>query len=132
MSESRPNPASDTDRAEMAAMARTAMPTTFQPSVAYLRANPPAQQGLASGVVHHGHRTSLPAPGILMLTRRRGKNGGMVDEHQLHPALGDLRGAKRPTCQGAAPSLPAPQGGLTPAVRPQAHWGSSQASRQES
>jgi hypothetical protein len=35
ISESRPNPASATDRAAIAAMASTTIPTTFQPSVAY-------------------------------------------------------------------------------------------------
>jgi hypothetical protein len=34
------NPASATDRAEIAATASTTMPITFQPSVAYSNANP--------------------------------------------------------------------------------------------
>jgi hypothetical protein len=40
ISESSPNPASATDRAEIAAMASTAIPATFQASVAYSRAKP--------------------------------------------------------------------------------------------
>ena len=40
MRESRPKPASATDRAEIAATASTTMPTTFQPRVAYSRAKP--------------------------------------------------------------------------------------------
>jgi hypothetical protein len=40
ISESRLNPASATDRAVIAAMARITMPTTFQPSVRYSSTNP--------------------------------------------------------------------------------------------
>ena len=40
MSESSPNPASATDRAAAAAIAKTTTPITFQPSVTNSRANP--------------------------------------------------------------------------------------------
>ncbi len=53
ISESRPNPASATT------------PATFQPRVPYSRANPPAQQDPAGGVVHYRHGMSLPATGAL-------------------------------------------------------------------
>jgi hypothetical protein len=40
ISESRPNPASATDRAGIAAIARTTIPATFQASVTYSKAKP--------------------------------------------------------------------------------------------
>src|SRR6266536_3086627 len=46
MSESRPNPASATDRADMAAIARTTIPITFQHRVLYSRANPRRSRAL--------------------------------------------------------------------------------------
>jgi hypothetical protein len=60
MSESSPNPASATDRAAMAAIARTATPITFQPSVTNSRAKPrrsKAAQAASSMMITH---LSLP------------------------------------------------------------------------
>src|SRR5581483_7021124 len=50
ISESRPNPASATDRAEAAAMASTTIPATFQASVTYSRAKPRRSRALRAGL----------------------------------------------------------------------------------
>ena len=60
ISESRPNPASATDRAETAAMARITIPATFQASVAYSSANPRRSKAFRAGSVI-ATAMSLPA-----------------------------------------------------------------------
>jgi hypothetical protein len=54
ISESRPNPASATDRAARAASATTTVPTTFQPSVTYSRRSPRRRSALPSMRVRIG------------------------------------------------------------------------------
>jgi len=49
ISESGPNPASTTDRAEIAAMARTKIPTTFKVNVAYSSAKPRLSKAFRPG-----------------------------------------------------------------------------------
>ena len=50
ISESRPNPASATDRAEMAGIASTTIPATFQASVTYSRAKPRRSRALRAAL----------------------------------------------------------------------------------
>jgi hypothetical protein len=59
ISESRPNPASATDWAEIAAIASTTTPATFQASVTYSRPKPPAQQGAPRRGISRSHHPSL-------------------------------------------------------------------------
>src|SRR5580704_11996627 len=67
MSESRPNPASATDRAFTAATARMMIPGTFHPSVAHSRAKPlrtrPARAGSLSSITQRAWQTARPGPG---------------------------------------------------------------------
>ena len=66
MSESRPKPASATDRALTAAMARMMIPATFHPSVAHSRAKPrrtrPARAGSLNSITLRACQAAPPAP----------------------------------------------------------------------
>jgi hypothetical protein len=104
MSESRPNPASATERALTAAMARMTIPATFHPSVAHSRAKPRRTRLARAGSLNSitpracqavtvgripgmatasalgpGHRTvGMPAPG-----RNPGAGGGRYGRTEL-------------------------------------------------
>ena len=65
MSESRPNPASATDRAETAAMARMMIPATFQPSVTYSSTKPRRSSAARSGSPAETMTAPFPARSVI-------------------------------------------------------------------
>jgi hypothetical protein len=86
MSESRPNPASATERALTAAMARMTIPATFHPSVAHSRAKP--------------RRTRLARAGSLnSITPRacRAVTVGRIPDTATASALGPSHGRTGPS-----------------------------------
>src|SRR3984885_7491979 len=63
ISESRPNPASATDRAAIAAMAKMTMPATFQASVTYSKTKPRRSRAARVASSASAMGLSLPNPG---------------------------------------------------------------------
>src|ERR1044071_7504082 len=88
ISESRPNPASATDRALIAATASTTIPATFQPRVAHssanprrTRARPAASPAAVTGAVCHSHQASA-SRGPAGEARCAAEEGGDMSEQQ--------------------------------------------------